>query len=216
MWENFTSRLGKIVQDLLNIFKKKNKTQEWTEFSFETKGPIVSETGLGNLKLGSGTVTITPLADKQITWDSPLLDFHNKTGYNWKDNETPERGKRAELSLFEDAIPEDEFKELEKLFSIYLTDLPKRYWVKTLIVSCYASFDYDSIGADISQLEETGIAHYWCTSTRSMSEWDKDLQQRHILEEPLEIDTEEEHVIVNNAILEEWPNGYWTWKVEEE
>jgi len=206
MWAKFISGLGKVVQGLLNFFKKKNKTQDWTEFSFETKGPIVSETSLGHVILGPGTVTIAPSADKQITWD-----FHNKN-----DNEPPKRELHAELPLFEDGISEEEFKALENLFSIYLTDLPKRYWVKTLIVSCYASFDYDSIGVDISQLEETGIAHYWCTSTKSMSEWDKDLQDRHVLEEPLEIDAEEEHIIVNNAILEAWPNSYWTWRATEE
>lgn len=210
MWEKFTSGLGKVVQDLLNIFKKKNKTQDWDCVTFTTGEGTCDE-----IHLGPGKITITPLADRQITWDSPLLDFHNKEGYGWKDNETPKRGMRAELPLFEDGISEEEFKELENLFSIYLTDLPKRYWVKTLIVSCYASFDYDSIGADISQLEETGIAHFWCTSTKSMADWDEDLRQRHILEEPLEIDAEEEHVIVNDAILEEWPNGYWTWRTEE-
>jgi hypothetical protein len=203
MWEKFTSGLGKVVQDLLNIFKKKNKTQEWDCVTFTTGEGTCDE-----IHLGPGKVTIMPLSDKQITWETPI--------YKIEDKELYERGKRAELPLFEDGISEEEFKELEKLFSIYLTDLPKRYLVKTLIVSCYASSDYDSIGADISQLEETGIAHYWCTSTKSMKEWDVDLQQRHILEEPLEIDTEEEHVIVNNAILEEWPNGYWTWRAEEE
>lgn len=200
MWEKFTSSLGKVVQDLLNIFKKKNKTQDWDCVTFTTGEGTCDE-----IHLGPGKVTIAPLAELpvQITWEKELKPCK------------PERGKRAELPLFEDGISEEEFKALENLFSIYLTDLPKRHWVKTLIVSCYASFDYDSIGADISQLDETGIAHFWCTSTKSMSEWDEDLRQRHILEEPLEIDAEEEHVIVNDAILEEWPNGYWTWRTEE-
>ena len=210
MWENFKKGLGKVVQGLLNIFKKKEKTQEWDCATFVTGEGMCDE-----IHLGPGKVTLMPLADKQITWDSPLLDFHSKTGYNWQDNETPKRRMRAELPLFEDSISEKEFKELENLLSTYLTDLPKRHCVKTLIVSCYASFDYDSIGVDISQLEETGIAHYWCTSTRSMKEWDIELRQLRVLEGPLEIDEEEEHAIVNDAILEEWPNGYWTWKVEE-
>ena len=198
MWENFKQGLGKIAQGVSNIFKKKNKTptQKWESVTFST-----GEGNCDEMHLGPGKITLfdTEIPVK-ITWETPK-------------EELSERGKRAELPLFEDGISNEELKMLENFFNIYLTDLPKRHFVKTLIISCYASFDYDSIGVDISQLEETGVAHYWCTSTKSMSEWDIDLQQRGVLEEPLEISEEEEHIVVNNAFLLEYSNGYWQWEL---
>lgn len=101
-------------------------------------------------------------------------------------------------------------KELEKMFNTPLTVLPKRYWVKTLLISSIGNWDYDSVGVDISQLEETGIAHYFCTSTKksqeAIDEWcEKNGKQKW------ESDSEWQTVVVPNATLLEYPGGLWDW-----
>ena len=102
---------------------------------------------------------------------------------------------------------------LKKLDSTSLTVLPKRYWCKTLIISCYADWDCDSFGIDISRLETQELAHYWCTSEKRMEEWDEELRSRGI---PVENDSplQEEHAVVCNVWLLEWPDGTWTWEEE--
>lgn len=192
MWEKFTSGLGKVVQGLLNIFKKKNKTQDWDCVTFTTGEGTCDE-----VHLGPGKVTIMPLAADQIHWETPV--------YKIEDKELYERGKRASLSLFEDGISDEELKELENLFSIYLTDWPKVINVPTLIVSSYANQEYESIGVDISQLEETGIAHFWCTTTKTVEE----CMEEYDLE--WEEGEDSNSIIVKDATLLQWEDGHWEW-----
>lgn len=197
MWEKLKMSLGKFVQGILNIFKKKNKTQETHTFSFISNGPISYSGELDNIQMGPGIITISP---NQTELPVKLT---------YKDEF--KRGKRAELNLFEDASDNDR-EELKKLLNAYLTDLPKRIHVPTLIISTYASWDYDSIGVDISQLEETGIAHYWCTSTQSMKEHMDDFRNRHPEVEEWDEDGESSSIIIPDAYLIEWPRGLWTWE----
>lgn len=88
---------------------------------------------------------------------------------------------------------------LLKIFSRSRTDLPKLIFVPTLLVSCYANWSYDSIGVDLSQLDEKGIAHYWCTSTKSMEEHGAEPGD----EDPIT-------TMVENAVLIEI-DGCWFW-----
>ena len=96
------------------------------------------------------------------------------------------------------------------MLNTHLTTLPKRIDVPTLLISVYANWEYDSIGVDISQLEETGIAHYFCTSTKPMEEWEADFCER-AGQEPIGVG-ESETVAVKNAKLYQWESGLWTWE----
>ena len=108
---------------------------------------------------------------------------------------------------------EDLVKELEKMLSTPYQTLPKRHLVETLIVSVYASQDYDAIGADISQLEETGVAHFFTMTTRSMEELVQDFVERNPEEELPQVGEDETSTsfIVKNATLLEWEDGLWSW-----
>jgi len=105
---------------------------------------------------------------------------------------------------------EEVYKELLKKLNTYKQTLPKRIEVPTLLVSCYANWEYDSIGVDLSRIEE-GIAHYWCTSTKSMEEHEQEYCARYGVEDFLQ---EEEAVtaIVKDAVLFDWGDGMWTWE----
>lgn len=195
MWENFKMHLGKFVQDIKNIFRKKNKTQEWDNVTFSVGAGSCDE-----IHLGPGQITIMPLANineaelpVNITWEEPKSCV----------------GKKPET--FSD-FSDEEYEELKKLLSESLTVLPKHYWCETLIVSCYANWEYDSVGVDISRLEEEGIAHYWCTSVKSMESWNEELRSRLDDFEGIYED-EEEHIALKDVILTDWGNGHWTWDI---
>lgn len=181
MWDKFKMRLGKFVQDIKNIFRKKNKTQEQDSATFSV--------GAGSCNLGPGQITIMPLADineAEITWEEPKSCA----------------GKKPEI------LSDEEYEELKNLFSRSLTVLPKRYLCKTLIVSCYANWEYDSVGVNISRLESEGVAHYWCTSVKSMEEWNEVLRENYE-----GVSEDEEHIVLHEAILTDWGNGHWTWDI---
>ena len=194
MWENFKQCLGKIVQGVLNIFRKKKPS-----ITMETKG-FTDENGF---TLGPGTLTLTPAEKYGV---QPVT-------ISWEDgSETKiDRGTRAELDLYEDACDEQLYQELLKMLNTYESLLPKRIEVPTLIVSTYANWDCDSIGVDISLLEEHGIAHFFCTSTKSMEEHMQDFRDRHSDVEEWEEDEECSSVIIKDAVLLEWEDGTWSW-----
>lgn len=50
--------------------------------------------------------------------------------------------------------------DLEKYFNIYRTFLPKRYRVKTLILTLVVNQPYEYTAVDLSQYEERGIANF--------------------------------------------------------
>jgi hypothetical protein len=94
-------------------------------------------------------------------------------------------------------------EELENYCNTSKQDWPKPIPVKTLLISCYGSWQYDSCGCDISRLDE-GVAHYWCTSTKSLRDWCKENE---------EWDGEEEsHIIVPNGYIWEI-DGNWHWSL---
>ena len=194
MWENFKLRLGKIVQGVLNIFRKKKPS-----IAMETKG---SADGNG-MVLVSGPVTLTPTEKYGV---QPVT-------ISWEDgSETKlDRGARAELDIYDDACDEQLHQELLKMLNTYKSFLPKRIEVPTLIVSAYANWDCDSIGVDLSLLEEHGIAHFFCTSTKSMEEHMQDFRDRYPDVEEWEEEEECSSVIVKDAVLLEWEDGTWSW-----
>ncbi len=100
--------------------------------------------------------------------------------------------------------------ELKKMSSTAYQVLPKHYWAKTLLVSTIGSWEYDSIGVDISQLEETGIAHFFCTSTQSQQE-SIDRWCAAQGKAPWEAENEWQTIIIHDAVLLEYPDGTWTW-----
>lgn len=165
MWHKFTQGLVNFIQGLLNIFKKKDKHQDWTSITFDVVDGYCDE-----MHLGPGKITLLP--------------------------------KNVEILSINSDISDKELKELEKLFSTPKTLLPKRIKVKTLFISCYGNYEYDSTGVDLSQLEEKGIAHYWCTSTKSIEEF----------EDEGEWNGEEElHTVITDAWLLEFEDGSWAW-----
>ena len=64
--------------------------------------------------------------------------------------------------------------ELEKFVNTYRTLLPKRYRVKTLLISLAANQPWDYIAVDLSQYEEKGIAHYIIGRTNGLEEMAKE------------------------------------------
>ena len=196
MWKKLKLRLGKIVQGVLNIFRKKKPKKE--TITMETKG-FTDENGI---TFGPGAITLTPTEKYGA---QPITIY-------WEDDSITKlnRGSRAELNLYEDACDKEVYEELLKMLNTYEQVLPKRIEVPTLLVSCYANWEYDSIGVDLSRIEE-GIAHYWCTSTKNMEEYEQEYCERHDVEEFLQ---EEEAVtaIVKDAVLFDWGNGMWTWE----
>lgn len=234
MWEKFKQRLGKTVQGLLNIFKKKPKCErglrakcnfledaggfelaegKWTiqgqpiDVKFCDLGPSASDTSLigKEVMLNDGELFIDGVSfGKVLKIDKLDLpdSFFEKTD------------KPAELNcdLTWEDTQIDIDKVLKNLVNTYESLLPKRIHVPTLIVSTYASWDYDSIGIDISQLEEKGIAHFFCTSTKSMEEHMTQFRERHPDYEEWEEDDEGASVIVRDATLIDWGDGIWTWE----
>lgn len=192
MWEKFKKHLGKLVQGILNIFRKKKPQRE--TITMETKG-FTDENGI---TLGPGTITLTPTEKYGA---QPITIY-------WEDGGTT----KLDEDLHEDICDEQSYEELLKKVNAFKQVLPKRIEVPTLIVSTYADWDYDSIGVDISLLEEHGIAHFFCTSTKTMAEHMREFRERHPDVEEWEDDDECASVIVKDAVLLEWGDGTWTWQ----
>lgn len=88
---------------------------------------------------------------------------------------------------FELVYDEDSDKnELEKYFSISRTLLPKRYLVKTLILTLAANQQSDYQAVDLSQYKERGLAHFIVGRTTGL----KELMDEYLMEQTY--DSEEE------------------------
>lgn len=212
MWKKFIMHLGKMVQGALNIFRKKKPQYKVVEGKWTVQGqPMdVKFSSLSNDSLIGQTVTLNEgevlidgksfgkvLGIETISFDD-VDDLCKKLdSYNIPVEFT------AEINC------EKDFHE--KLANTYKPLLPKLIKVPTLIVSSYASWGYDSIGVDLSQLEEKGIAHYFCTSTKSIEELMSEYLARHPEAEPWEDEEESSSIVVKNATLAEWEDGTWTW-----
>lgn len=91
--------------------------------------------------------------------------------------------------------------DLEKIFSMSKPILPKRYRVKTLILTMAANQPYEYQCVDMSQYEEKGIAHYIMGSTRSPEEIEE--EQRRFYPE---VEYEDEVLWVNDMASSVVPN----------
>ena len=200
MWQKFKQLLGKVAQEIKNIFSKKKEKEGCQEFSF----PINGFTDENEIKFGPGKVTIWPLGDNNETKE---LSFN----ITWDDEEKPKRGLRSQCNFYEDACGLED-NELKNIFSTYLTDLPKLICVPTLIVSFFANQEYEGTGVDISQLEEKGIAHFFYMTKRTMEEHIQDYEK--LYGRPPEFTNIEDNgmsAIFHEAVLMEWSDGTWDW-----
>ena len=199
MWLKLKMRLGKIVQSALNIFRKKKKYKR----GLRAKCGLLEDACEFKLAEGEWTINGTPIEVKLYEPESKEYEVPTLNSYY----NQPVTFTVDDCNFNTDA--------LEKLCNTPLTVLPKRYSVKTLIVSTFSNWDYDSIGVDISQLEEKGVAHYFCTSTKSMKEHMEEFRAAHPEADDWEgVEDENASVVVPNATLIEWPGGYWEWDLE--
>lgn len=158
---DFIRRLGKKVQGLLDkIFGKKNKkpqsfdTSSWTNITSTDMKFGAGEVFLDGMSLGK-VESITSINKEDIpdeTWES-LKSILGDGEINCGWVEIPSK------------------PEIQKnFFNIPLTLLPKRYSVKTLLVSLAANQQWDYQAVDMSQYEEQGLAHFIVGRTCGMEE----------------------------------------------
>ena len=202
--------MGKFVQGILNIFRKKKPQYEVAEGTWTISGNPI-DVKFSTLESASDD----SLVGKPITLENGELFIDGvsvgKVFSVDKIDLPPEFFEStnapaqliSDLTWEKDISLEDEL--LEKLLNRAYQVLPKVIHVPTLIVSSYANQEYESIGVDISQLEETGIAHFWCTTTKTVEEC--------MDEYDLEWDegADNNSIIVKDATLLQWEDGHWEW-----
>lgn len=199
MWEKFTIRLGKVVQGVLNIFRKK-KDNNAIEIENNETVMLVPE----NVTLHTISTEEWNEIENGIAWEDEAVSDLMSIGIV---------GELSHANLYRVDFeePEEELLELLlKKLNTYKQDWPKRYRVKTLLVSVYTDWEYDSIGVDISRLDN-GIAHYWSTTTQDMESAIRAYCEAH----DVELWDEEDGnatVAVKDAVLLDWGGGYWTWE----
>jgi hypothetical protein len=157
----FIRRLGKKVQGLLDrIFSKEDKkpqnldTKSWTNITSTDMKLGAGEVFLDGVSLGK-IESITSISKEDISeeaWESLKSIFGD-----------------GEINCGWVEIPSK--PEIQKnFFNIPLTLLPKRYSVKTLLVSLAANQQSDYQAVDLSQYEEKGLAHFIIGRTCDMEE----------------------------------------------
>lgn len=189
MFKRLIVRLGKVVQKALKIFSKEKPQQEKSLL-----GCQVSLNSGGVLFIDDSPIGV--VSEIYQTTDEPaklMRDLH------WNQEFT-----------FSSSLDPDLSKELKNLANTAYPILPRLIKVPTLLVSLYADYEYDSKGVDISQLEETGIAHYWITTTKSIDWWNHELYGD---DEELYMPEEDgcATAYIQNATLIEWEDGSWSW-----
>ena len=158
---DFIRRLGKKVHGLLDkIFGKKDKkpqspdTSGWTNITSTDMKLGAGEVFLDGVSLGK-IESITSISKEDISeeaWESLKSIFGD-----------------GEINCGWVEIPLQ--PEIQKnFFNIPLTLLPKRYSVKTLLVSFAANQQSDYQAVDMSQYEEKGLAHFIIGRTCGMEE----------------------------------------------
>ena len=182
-------RLGKVVQKALKIFSKEKPQQ-----GKSLLGCQVSLNPGGVLFIDDSPIGV--VSEIYQTTDEPaklMRDLH------WDQEFT-----------FSSSLDPDLSKELKNLANTAYPILPRLIKVPTLLVSLYADYEYDSKGVDISQLEETGIAHYWITTTKSIDWWNRELYGD---DEELYVPEEDgcATAYIQDATLIEWEDGSWSW-----
>lgn len=189
MFKRLIVRLGKVVQKALKIFSKEKPQQEKSLL-----GCQVSLNPGGVLFIDDSPIGV--VSEIYQTTDEPaklMRDLH------WDQEFT-----------FSSSLDPDLSKELKNLASTAYPILPRLIEVPTLLVSLYADYEYDSKGVDTSQLEETGIAHYWITTTKSIDWWNHRLYGD---DEELYVPEEDgcATAYIQDATLIEWEDGSWSW-----
>lgn len=122
-----------------------------------------------NILLESGTV-YTGMKDFNTVDNNGLFKIPSNADFNF------------ELVYDEEQL----INSLEKYFNISRTLLPKRYLVKTLILTLAANQQSDYQAVDMSQYEEKGLAHFIVGRTTGL----KELMDEYLMEQVY--DSEEE------------------------
>ena len=149
--KNFFKSLGKFVQNLLDKIKKRRPQKlEKGQLFYADGKPI------GTIK----DVAVVRQEDVSKEEWNRLMSLCGD-GDSWS----------AQVKNF------DMSEELKKIFNIPLTNLPKAYWCKTLLISMAANQPYDYQAVDFSQYEERGLAHYIVGSTKSPAELEAQYQE---------------------------------------
>lgn len=235
MWERFKQHLGKFVQDVKAIFRKRKnnanaqeKNLTWDGFSSSTETPIFTLSPMEGrtMTFTCDNATINKDALDALCYSGEaykaqrlqeVIEELVEECYDKKDlilDETGEVKLEWKKYLDEDAylLLEEVMKELEILANGSRTNLPKRIPTRALIVSVAANQPYEYIATDLSQLEEKGIAHLIHGITESHQDrWEKD--KAFASEEDMELVREylqanDENELISSVI----PNGillYW-------
>lgn len=158
---DFIRRLGKKVQELLDkIFGEKDRkpqslnTKSWTNITSTDVKLGAGEVFLDGVSLGKveSITAISKEDSSEETWESLKSIFGDgEINCGW-----------VEIS----SQPEIQ----KNFFNISLTLLPKRYSVKTLLVSLAANQQSDYQAVDMSQYEEKDLAHFIVGRTCDMEE----------------------------------------------
>lgn len=174
---DFIRRLGKKVQELLDkIFGTKDKkpqsydTSGWTNITSTAMELGAGEVFLDEVSLGK-VESITSRSREDISeeaWESLKSIFGD-----------------GEINCGWVEIP-SQAETQKNFFNIPLTLLPKRYWVKTLILTLAANQSCDYQAVDLSQYEERGLAHFIVGRTIGL----KELMDEYLTEQTY--DSEEE------------------------
>lgn len=133
------------------------------------------------------------------------------TSLSEENNDTPLFKLNTNPASMTFTIDNVEFNEdifLEKLLSMPLTDLPKHYRVKTLILSLVPNSEWTGTGVDMSQYEEKGLAHFFVCRPESEEELLEDYRKDN---PDSEIEWEDGmiSVIIPDATLLEYSDGVW-------
>lgn len=195
MWERFKQRLGKFVQGVKAIFRRRrnNTNAQEKELTRDDDTPIFTfspkdeRTYVFTCDTAIDKDELDALGHKKL-YNEPFYQKGLQEAveelveecYDKKDlilDETGEVKLEWKKYLDEEAclLLEEIMKELENSANGSRTNLPKRIPTKTLIISVAANQPYEYVATDLSQLEEKGIAHLIHGITESHQErWEKD------------------------------------------
>ena len=181
MLKKLKQALGKIVKKIKSLFTKKENKIELAPGTWFINGTKCD-------------VKFTSLENDNFeTTDFPA---QLKCDLKWEADLTGEVGLNE--------------KELEKMLNTSLTNLPKCYPCKALILSVVPNSPWEGTGVDMSQYEEKGIAHFFVCRKQSQEELLEEYWAQHP-ESTLKVNEEEDmiSVVIPEAILLEYEDGIW-------
>lgn len=203
---DFIRRLGKKVQELLDkIFGEKDRkpqslnTKSWTNITSTDMKLGAGEVFLDGVSFGKveSITAISKEDSSEETWESLKSIFGDgEINCGW-----------VEIS----SQPEIQ----KNFFNIPLTLLPKRYSVKTLLVSLAANQQSDYQAVDMSQYEEKDLAHFIVGRTCDMEELleEYDSEDKEWLEE---IDGLFSTCVGKATLLHYEELGIWSFEMEDD